>query len=141
MDLAPAAIQTLLDTCLVKEGETLKTPTIVEGITRKFGFHPGRVANHADEIADLLAQLPEQFQHNHGGGWSFLNACHNRNGEMWTSEHRVMEDLFVLGIAAGRARWLLPREAWSSLPGGVPYVVVAPQAAPAARHHPEFRYA
>jgi hypothetical protein len=57
-----------------------------------------------------------------GGGWSFLQACVNRDGEMWTDSHRIMENLFLLGIAIEKANSLLPRELWSRLPGGVPYL-------------------
>jgi len=32
--------------------------------------------------------------------------------------------IFCLGIAAGKASYVFPREAWSALPGGVPYVVL-----------------
>jgi hypothetical protein len=33
-----------------------------------------------------------------------------------------MEMLFCLGIGMGLAKWLLPKNMWSALPGGMPYV-------------------
>lgn len=72
----------------------------------------------------MLDKLPEQFHEATGGGWSFLNACNDRHGNQWTGLHQRMEQLFQLGIALGRVSYCLPREFWSAMPGGVPYIVV-----------------
>lgn len=112
--------------CLFKDDETPEDPIRVEGITRTFGFHRGRVREHTAEITALLAELSDEFQVQRGGGWTFLNACTDRHGRLWTGEQTVAEELFVLGIAAGKARWLMPREMWEAFPGGVPYVAVTP---------------
>lgn len=72
----------------------------------------------------MLSELPKEFKKESGGGMSFLNACNTSKGEQWTGEHAKMEQLFALGIASGMVECLLPRELWSSLPGGVPYYVV-----------------
>jgi len=56
---------------------------------------------------------------------SFLNACQDRNGNQWTDLHQRMEQLFVLGQAAGFVSCLLPRDMWAALPGGMPYYVVS----------------
>ncbi len=124
MQLTPQAVDTLARECLFAADEPKDDPLIVEGITTRYGFHPGRVAERTDAIAALLAELPHEFQTTGGGGWSFLNACNDKHGRLWTGEHRVMEALLCLGIAAGKARWQLPRELWSALPGGMPYVSV-----------------
>ena len=58
-----------------------------------------------------------------GGGWSFLQACVDKNGNHW-GEHSNMEELFCLGIAIGKVESLLPRDMWKVLPGGVPYYVI-----------------
>lgn len=100
---------------------------IVEGIIHPFGFHPGRLEKHSAEIATMLQALPMEFrdkEHGGGGGWSFLNACQDANDVQWTGLHQTMDALFVLGIGLGLAAWLLPRDMWSVLPGGMPYVVV-----------------
>lgn len=86
------------------------------------------VTGHKGAIGEMLACLPEEFHKSGGGGWSFLNACMTRNGEQWTGMHQTMEKLFMLGIAAGQAKWLLPRDMWPALPGGMPYVVIDAQA-------------
>ena len=72
----------------------------------------------------MLSQLSDHFMETKGGGWSFLNACNRGDGKQWADLHADMEALFVIGIAAGKVRWCLPREMWPSLYGGMPYVVV-----------------
>lgn len=96
---------------------------VVDGIVRKFGFSSEKVAARSDEIREILDDMPEQFHAAHGGGWSFLNLCIDKNGRQWTGEHRAMEALVALGIAAGMASYVLPREMWHVMPGGMPYVV------------------
>lgn len=99
---------------------------IVEGIApnRKFGFHPGRLESHREEVRGFLDQLPEPFHEGTGDGWSFLNACETKDGEQWTGLHQRMEQLFCLGIGLGIAKYLMPSEMWKMLPGGMPYITV-----------------
>ena len=85
------------------------------------GFNPERLEAHKESIIDLLNQLPEGFQNDSGGGWSFLNACDTRNGGQWTGEQRVMEQLVCLGIGIKRVKFLMPKENWDMFPGGMPY--------------------
>lgn len=97
---------------------------LADMITAKFGFHPLRLMSHDAEIAAMLDQLPDQFQQSKGGGWTFLNGCLASDGSQWTDSHKFVESLFALGIATGRMKCLVPKELWSSMPGGVPYYVV-----------------
>ena len=103
---------------------------IVRGITMNVGFHPVRLEAKRAEVAALLGELPHQFREDEGGGggWSFLNACEDRHGNQW-GEHRDVEMLFLLGEALGLARPSISREAWPSLPGGMPYYVVTEEVA------------
>lgn len=89
----------------------------------EFGFHPGRLESHREQVKAMLAELDDSFQAKGGGGMSFLNACMTKDGEQW-GEHRNMEQLFVLGIGLGLAKWLSDRSLWRAMPGGMPYVVV-----------------
>jgi len=122
--LTAAAVEKILIDCLFNDEETAGgTPAEivkVEGIVTEFGFHPGRLASHRDAIKALLDELPQPFQAATGGGWSFLNACVDKNGEQW-GEHRNVEQLCALGIALGLAKWQFPRSMWPALPGGMPY--------------------
>jgi hypothetical protein len=114
--------------CLFKKEELTdgKAPDdaiIVDGIVNKYGFHPRRVAEKKQEIASLLAELPDSFFSDKGGGMSFLNACEDKHGELW-GEHPDMGALFALGQAAELVTCPMPREFWAMLPGSVPYYTV-----------------
>lgn len=117
----------IFEDCLFPEGtkeENLTTdPVLVDGVTINIGFDPVKIKLHKEDIYGLLAQLPEQFQELSGGGWSFLNACLDKDGKQW-GEHIHVEQLLALGIAADLAAYLMPREMWPMLPGGMPYFVV-----------------
>lgn len=99
---------------------------IVSGITINVGFHPVRLESHRAEIATMILDLPTHFRNDGpeaGQGWSFLNLCMDRDGKQWTGMHSDCEALTVLSIGLGLAKFTVPRELWSVLPGGVPYIV------------------
>jgi len=124
MDLTAKNVTDIFMDCLFRDGEDTSNPAIAEGITSKFGFHKERLKSYIDDIADMLSQLPKEFQKESGGGMSFLNACNNFNGEQWTGLHEVMEQLFTVGLASGKVQCLMPRDIWAVMPGGMPYYVV-----------------
>jgi hypothetical protein len=117
--LSSPLVEVLVNECSGVDGADGEL-VVVEGIVHKYSFQRTKIAEHAATIATMLAELPIEFR----SGWTFLNACDDRHGRQWTGEHRMMEALFALGIAAGKARWLMPREMWDVLPGGMPFVVV-----------------
>ncbi len=123
MKLTAENVRAVLKECFFKDGEDRSNAVIADAITAKFGFHPGRLASHKQDIASMLGELPEQFFDAHGGGTSFLNACITRDGEHW-GEHPTMELLLALGIATQQVELLLPRVFWKELPGGMPYFKV-----------------
>ena len=97
----------------------------VEGVKLKTKFYKDRLEDNANDIADLCDQLPKDFRKNTGGGgWSFLNMCMRNDGIQWTGLHETMDKLLTLGIAIGKLSYLLPKDMWSILPGGMPYVAV-----------------
>ena len=103
------------------------TAVTVEGILHPWGFHRERLEGHRDEIAKMLQGLPREFRAQEfggEGGWSFLNACNDAQDVQWTGLHQTMDVLICLGIGLGLAEWVLPRDMWPVLPGGMPYVVV-----------------
>ena len=71
-------------------------------------------------VIALLAELPAEFKE----GYTFLNICTNKNGELWTGDHRVCEQLIVMAIGLNLMSYCFPRERWAILPGGVPYLIV-----------------
>jgi hypothetical protein len=113
--------------CLFQEGEDTSKAVIVDGIISKFGFHPGRLESHKQDIREMLDALPEEFQESSAAqGTSFLQGCVTRTGDQW-GEHQQMEQLFALGFATKDAVLLMPREFWKVLPGGMPYIAIRKQ--------------
>lgn len=126
MKLTANNVITILKDCLFKDDEPQDNPILVKGIVSDFGFHPKRIESHKKDIVDMLKQLPKNFKTDEGGGWSFLQACNDINGNQW-GEHRSMEALFVLGLAIQKVKLLIPKEMWSALPGGMPYYAILQQ--------------
>lgn len=122
--LTGSKVDTIFLDCLFKEEEDKTNYCEAEGIMNTVGFHPDRLETHKEEIIELLQELPDEFQKSKGGGWSFLNACNDKHGNQWTGLHQTVEQLLLLGIAIGKVKFQLPREVWSALPGGMPYLVV-----------------
>lgn len=124
MDLTSENVEKVFMDCLSRVYEPKGNFIKAEGITFTISFHPGRLDNHKEDVRSMLSCLPKNFHKDHGGGWSFLNACDDKDGNQWTDLHRIMEQLFMLGIALDLAKWQMLRPMWSHLPGGVPYVVI-----------------
>lgn len=111
--------------CLFQDGEPKENAVLVRGVIHRFGFHPGRIAEHKEAIRGYLNLMPLEFHSTATGGkggWSFLNLCAGRDGEQW-AEHPTMEMLVGLAIASGLGQHCAPEELWPALPGGMPYVV------------------
>ena len=123
MELTSENVNSIFTSCLYEDGEATDNAIMVEGIVSKFGFHPDRLKLHEKEIMELLLQLPKQFQQKTGGGWTFLNACMTESGTQW-GEHLNIEQLLTLGLATKKVKYLVPREMWSALPGGMPYFCI-----------------
>jgi len=117
----PERVKELYGECLLNDADD---PVDVEGIVHPCRFSKAKLAEHHDEIGNILAQLPDTFKVGHGGGWSFLNVCQDRDGNLWTGFHWTCEMLVQLGIGTGQAKWLGDRELWAAFPNGMPYVIV-----------------
>jgi len=107
-------------------GEAPKDAVTAQGIMRGFGFHKGRLESHREEVKAILDQMPLNFfskAQGGGEGWSFLQLCMTRDDEQW-GEHPSMEELVCLGIGLNMVQFLLPREMWRGLPGGMPYLMI-----------------
>jgi len=126
LKLSPTNVEKIFRECLANtENYDAKGNTVIEGITFDFAVDNGKIKEATPEIKELLSQLPESFYEGTGGGWSFLQACNDNKGDLWTGEHRIMEQLMILGIATGHVKILMPKEMWSILPGGMPYFMVS----------------
>jgi hypothetical protein len=108
----------------VPDGKPPEDAIIVYGVVTNVGFNPVRIKAHEQEIIEMLQELPPTFFKSTGGGWSFLNMCVDNNYELWTGEHAVVEQLFLLGAAIGKASFCMERDFWHVLPGGIPYITI-----------------
>lgn len=50
--------------------------------------------------------------------------CLNKDNIQWTGSHQTMQELLLLGLAIEKIEYLLPKEMWSILPGGMPYIKI-----------------
>lgn len=141
MDLTAENVDTIIKDCLFTDEEVVDLSlhgvdsndtealaeaghaVIVAGVVRSFGFHPERLEKHRDDVKSMLAQLPEEFREDKGGGMSFLNAVVRADGEQW-GEHMNVDALFTMAVGLKLATYMLPREMWSAFPGGMPYISV-----------------
>lgn len=127
----PQRVDAMFRDCLFRaeelpsDGSAPANAVIVESVTGKYGLHAERLEGYRAEIGQMLAALPLEFRASSAaGGWSFLNACTEADGTLWTGSQLIVDNLLALGIATKQAKILLPRELWASLPGGVPYFAV-----------------
>jgi hypothetical protein len=120
----PEEVERAFMDCLFREGEDTTVHVRADGITQDVGFHPSRLESHRAQVEAWLQALPENFTSPAAGGWSFLQACNDRNGEQWTGLHLRMEQLFQLGVGLGAVKLLTPRKMWPMLSGGMPYYQV-----------------
>jgi len=105
-----------------KKGEAPAGMEVTRGIMTMVAFHQGRIADSKPAIIEMVKQLPDEFHKGKGGGMSFLSMCVDKDGTQW-GEHPTMDQLVILALAAGVGQYCMPREMWSILPGGMPYVV------------------
>lgn len=124
MNLTSENVSEIFMNCLFKEGENTENAIIAEGVMTKVGFHPERLKQATPSIEAMANELPDEFKPKRGGGMSFLNACIDNKGNHW-GEHKNIDQLVCLGIASGILKYLMPREMWEVLPGGMPYLVVS----------------
>ena len=110
--------------CLFKDGEPTETHIVGEGVKVKVGFHPERLKECEPLIEEMLDGLPDNFKKTGGGGWTFLNMCQDKEENQWADLHQTVDELVALGTATKKLSFLMPREMWEVLPGGMPYLVV-----------------
>ena len=92
-----------LEACGGKPAEFVE----VSGVMTNVGFHPCRLEEKRKQVRTWLEALPNEFK---TGGDTFLNICHDKNGELWTGVHRTCDELIMLGIGLGLIKVLTPEE-------------------------------
>jgi hypothetical protein len=132
-DLNPHNVTLILKHCLFTEkelaegGKPPKDAVVVKGVSGYFGFHRERLNEQKLNIKRFLKQFGDKFRRDipgGGGGASFLEFCHDKNGTIWTGLHLSMDELLCLGLAAGYMGFCMPRENWVMLPGQMPYIYI-----------------
>lgn len=124
-ELTSDNVVSVLKDCLAEDESLKDDPNylVVEGILHDYLFNRKTLESHRTDVASWIDQLPDEFRKDGGGGWSFLNLCMRKDGMQWTGFHVMQERFLCLAIGLGLAEIQLPRELWSVLPGGMPYVV------------------
>ena len=119
MQLTSENVEAVFKDCLANTAEhTLK------GVLIEVAFNREKIAEHEQDIMQMLMQLPKEFHRPGGCGWSFLNMCIDKNGNQWTDFHQTQDKLVCLGRSIGAVEFLMPRDLWKALPGGMPYIVI-----------------
>lgn len=131
MKLSASNVNDIFMKCLFKDGEPTDKAVIGKGVMMDVGFNPDRLKENEGDIESMLDNLPDSFKSTGGGGMSFLNVCNDNDGKQWADLHQTMDQLVTLGNAIGILSFLLPKEAWISLPGGMPYIVLTTKKLPA----------
>ena len=93
------------------------------GAMAEYQFDKKELNESKKIIISFLKQLPDEFQLSKGGGWSFLIACIDKEGNQW-GEHKHIEWLIALPNALDLIHFSLPKEMWVLLPGKMPYFVI-----------------
>jgi hypothetical protein len=124
MKLTAENVEKVFGDCLFKEGEPTENHKIGKGIMVDVGFHPDRLKAAEPDIEEMLGCLSDNFRSTGGGGWSFLQMCEDKDGNQWADLHQTMEKLVCLGTATGKMNFMLPKDLWGTLPGGMPYLVI-----------------
>lgn len=121
-DIAKKVQELFMSSLFPEKPDDISKAVLVEGIVTKVGFDPARLEANREKVVEILNEMPEQFHEHMGGGWTFLNLAQDKNGVLW-GQHQNMEQLVLMAMGLKLADYLMPRELWSALPGGMPYVV------------------
>jgi len=124
MKLTAENVNRIFLECMFEQGESTENYILGQGVITNVGFHPERLKQNEQNVSEMLNQLPEEFKKELGGGMSFLNMCNDKDGNQWSDLYATMDQLITLGISLNKVKFLMPREMWSVLPGGMPYIVV-----------------
>jgi hypothetical protein len=123
-ELKPIQMATLLQRILrpaMRDEEGPRAP-LIDGVMHSMHLDLDELEPHRAQIQTMINRLDDTFHQHIGGGWSFLNLCHLKDGTLW-GQQMDAEALVLVSVALGMCAYNLPREVWESLPGGVPYVV------------------
>lgn len=124
MKLTAEKVREIFTDCLYTEAELNGNnkpnySIYAEGII----FNPQKIKKYKKTISLFLDELPKEFKKTEGGGWSLVKMPFDKNEHQW-GEQSDAQQLLLLGLATGKAKYLFPRELCIILPGSVPYIVI-----------------
>lgn len=123
IDLSVDNVQRILLACCFKEQEQSLGYVCVFSALSTFKFHPKRLDENRSNIRAMLAQFPPPFMN--PPGWNYHHAIYRADGTRWARHHETVDGICALGIGVGAVTFAPDqREHWSSLPGGLPYIIV-----------------
>lgn len=96
----------------------------VEAWMLRHTFSVPQLGRSREEIIRMLLCLQSGFRVDEKGGGSVGAATIREDGSFWTGDMSDVEKLVSLGVAVGLVSFPAPREKWSRLPGGLPYICV-----------------
>lgn len=122
MNLTSDNVNKIFMKCLFSENEDTTNYIEAKGVKTHVCFNPTRLEENKLNIINMLDDLPNEFKTSGGGGMTFLNACVDKHNNQWGG-HSSIDQLICLGLGIGKVQYLMEREFWPHLPGGVPYFV------------------
>ena len=125
MKLTVQNVEDIFRDCLTESQSN--APTIIgEGVKMNVAFDPEKLHARKADIISMLSHCSKDFFVNGGGGMSFLNLCVDNEDNLWAGMHSNVDQLVCLGNAIGKVKFLMPRDMWPILPGGMPYIAIEP---------------
>lgn len=124
MELTAININQIFEDCMFETTPKPGTKYIhSQGFAANVGLDPAKINKYSTTIKELLDKLDVRFNESSGGGQSLMDAGYDKNGKRWGGLDSA-EQLMILGIASGWAKYLYPRNMWYSLSNGLPWFVV-----------------
>ncbi|MGZ3773013.1 MAG: hypothetical protein ACXVCY_04505 [Pseudobdellovibrionaceae bacterium] len=114
-------VNSIFHKCVVSHGGKL-----IQGYTVDVMVDTECVSKYKSELINLISQVDKKFlvdsTEPEAGGYTMLGLTRNALGEEWF-DYPTAERFVIICMAIGKAKYCFPRERWSELLGGVPYVV------------------
>jgi hypothetical protein len=117
-------VRNIYSLCFRPEGSRPKFNTTVQGALLRHTFSVKLIQRYREDIIRMLLSLPAGFRTDERGGGSMMTMNIRGDKTPWTNTVPDVEKLIALGLASGLLSFCAPRDRWSKLPGGVPYVRV-----------------
>lgn len=101
--------------CVHQDGEPVTEVLPVQSVRDTESFHKGRIAQHRQDIMDLLVQLHPNFMRE--SGERFTVAMLARDGRQWTAQPGLVSRLLALGVAIGAVEIIPEPAGWPDVAG------------------------